>query len=173
MKKIFKKEVIIAFIIGIILASSIAVYAYSYAAKDVSYTKPGTTTEINVETALNDLYNKKNNATLLWTNSNLSSFSGETIDLDLSSYDYIIIDGYYNNNTTGEMPKTIIKKGTSQCTPIGANYNSNKKLSVAQMRIVTVNNSGVVFEEQMDYNSNGESTYGIPYHIWGLKLNEF
>ena len=60
MKKIFKKEVIIAFIIGIILASSIAVYAYSYAAKDVSYTKPGTTTSINVETALNELYSKGN-----------------------------------------------------------------------------------------------------------------
>ena len=59
MKKILKKEVIIAFIIGIILASSIAVYAYSYAAKDVSYTKPGTQTAISVEQALNDLYTKK------------------------------------------------------------------------------------------------------------------
>ena len=60
MKKIFKKEVIIAFIIGIILASSIAVYAYSYAARDVSYTKLGENTPISVEAALNDLYNKRN-----------------------------------------------------------------------------------------------------------------
>ena len=60
MKKVLKKEVIIAFIVGIILASSIAVYAYSYAAKDISYTKPGTDTAISVETALNDLYSKSN-----------------------------------------------------------------------------------------------------------------
>ena len=60
MKKILKKEVIIAFITGIILASSIAVYAYSYYAKDISYTKPGTDTEINVEAALNDLYSNMN-----------------------------------------------------------------------------------------------------------------
>ena len=37
MKKIFKKEVIIAFIIGIILASSIAVYAAAINANDVDY----------------------------------------------------------------------------------------------------------------------------------------
>ena len=61
MKKILRKEVIVAFIIGIILASSIAVYAYSYYARDIGYTKPGTETAISVETALNDLYqrNKK------------------------------------------------------------------------------------------------------------------
>lgn len=58
MKKILKKEVIIAFIIGIILASSIAVYAAAINAKEVDYTKPGTTTAINVETALNELYGK-------------------------------------------------------------------------------------------------------------------
>ena len=32
-----------------------AVYAFNYVAKDISYTKPGTETPINVETALNDL----------------------------------------------------------------------------------------------------------------------
>ena len=58
MKKILKKEVIIAFIIGIILASSIAVYAATMNAKDVDY-KDGKT----VEYALNDLYGKISNYT--------------------------------------------------------------------------------------------------------------
>ena len=72
-------KIIIGFIVGVILASSITVYAYSYYAKDISYTKPGTTTEISVETALNDLYNNQN-ATLLWTNSNpTSSFNAQTL----------------------------------------------------------------------------------------------
>lgn len=51
-------KVIIAFLIGILLASSVVVYAYSYYARDISYTKPGTNTEVSVETALNDLYSK-------------------------------------------------------------------------------------------------------------------
>ena len=60
-KKIeIRKQTVIAFIIGMILASSITVYAYSYAAKDIGYTKPGENTPINVETALNELYNKNN-----------------------------------------------------------------------------------------------------------------
>ena len=79
MKKILKKEVIIAFIIGIILASSIAVYAYSYAAKDIGYTKPGENTPISVETALNDLYEKHNNISEYdnknYTQTGLSIFS--------------------------------------------------------------------------------------------------
>lgn len=58
-----KKGIIISFIIGVILASSITVYAYSYYAKDIGYTKPGTTTEISVETALNELYGKISNET--------------------------------------------------------------------------------------------------------------
>lgn len=95
MKKILKKEVIIAFIIGIILASSIAVYAYSYAAKDVSYTKPGTTTAINVETALNDLYNKTSDeyANKTYIQTGLSSFENRVT---------IVSGGYYtdNNNIT-------------------------------------------------------------------------
>ena len=48
-------KVIVGFIIGVILASSIAVYAYSYFASDVKYTDTKT-----VEQALDELYaNKK------------------------------------------------------------------------------------------------------------------
>ena len=57
MKKILKKEVIIAFIIGSILTSSITVYALT-SAKDIEYTRTGIT---NVEEALNDLYQKQQN----------------------------------------------------------------------------------------------------------------
>ena len=60
MKKLKQtKGIIISFIIGVILASSIAVYAYSYYAKDIGYTKPGTNTEISVEAALNELYSSE------------------------------------------------------------------------------------------------------------------
>lgn len=54
MKKIIKKEVIITFIISIIIASTIIVYATNYLASQVNY-KDGK----SVEDALNDLYSKK------------------------------------------------------------------------------------------------------------------
>jgi hypothetical protein len=103
MKKILKKEVIIAFIIGIILASSIAVYAYSYAAKDVSYTKPGTDTTIDVETALNDLYSKFNtNQGVICAKGSLTT---TTNNIDKVKIDFkpeeIIVYGY-NGNTYNE-----------------------------------------------------------------------
>ena len=52
-------KVIIGFIIGVVLASSITVYAYNYLAKDISYIREGTNIK-NVAEALNDLYNKSN-----------------------------------------------------------------------------------------------------------------
>lgn len=61
-------KLFLGFIIGLILASGVAVYAYSYYAKDIGYTKPGTNTEISVETALNELYNKVN--TKQWAEGN-------------------------------------------------------------------------------------------------------
>ena len=48
-------KIIIAFMIGVILASSITVYAATYYAKDISYTRQGTEVS-NVQEALNDLY---------------------------------------------------------------------------------------------------------------------
>lgn len=60
--KFFKRNVrtIIGFLVGVILASSITVYAYSYLASEVSYSKPGTNATISVSDALNDLYDKIN-----------------------------------------------------------------------------------------------------------------
>ena len=67
---------IITIIICCILSSSLSVFAYSYFARDINYTKSDGT-KINVETALNDLYNKNiklekidgalnENASFLW-----------------------------------------------------------------------------------------------------------
>ena len=71
-------KVIIGFVIGVILASSITVYAYNYFANDVGYTKPGSNTPISVEAALNELYSKSKNVTYeIWgSGSRRRGFSG-------------------------------------------------------------------------------------------------
>jgi len=171
-KRILNKVLI--FILGGIFFSSITVYAATtILSKDIKFTPENTNWEVeNVEEAINSLYADKNSATLLWTNSDLSLFSPQTIELDLSQYDYIIIDGYYSVEAEGTLSKSIIKKGTSQYVDIGSTYNSSVNRAVAQIRLVTVNDGGVTFGEQLDYSSNGENAWGIPYHIWGLKLSE-
>lgn len=83
MKKILKKEVIIAFIIGVLIASGITVYAYSYYAKDIGYTKPGETQAISVEAALNDLYQKNKHIERGQENITYShSWQGKTITFE-------------------------------------------------------------------------------------------
>ena len=55
-------KLIIGFIVGIILASGITVYAYSYFASDVGYTTNKNGQVQTVADALNDLYGKINNS---------------------------------------------------------------------------------------------------------------
>lgn len=74
-------KVIIGFIVGVILASGITVYAYSYASKDISYTKKledGTETEISVEEALNELYDIKTSNSILGKPFHTITSSGTT-----------------------------------------------------------------------------------------------
>jgi len=105
-----KKSIIISFIIGVIIASSITVYAYSYYAKDIGYTKPGTNTEISVEDALNDLYSEIKNSNELYikefqalNNGNLNTHAYAQLILDVDSFNYISFDSItakYTNKLT-------------------------------------------------------------------------
>ena len=63
-------KVIIAFVVGVILASSITVYAYSYLASDVKYTD-----DKSVQDALDDIYGKMSNDT-----KNITSNGIQTLD---------------------------------------------------------------------------------------------
>ena len=105
--KFFKNnfKLIVGFIVGVILASGITVYAYSYYAKDISYTKPGTETAISVEQALNDLYTKtKREPSLVYSDLPTSYNDGSVIKtIDLEPGKYLLIVSMANsegfNNT--------------------------------------------------------------------------
>ena len=57
------------------------------------------------------------------------------------------------------MTKSIVKKdGLPHITSVGVNYNATKKMAVSQFRFVTVNDDGITFGEQIDYNSSGSIT---------------
>lgn len=99
-----KKGIIISFIIGVILASGMTVYAYSYFAKDIGYTKAGTNTEISVEAALNELYTNRNNLiknidlSKVDFSSSSAKFEGtNTYEFD-DDYDMVLIASYSSSD---------------------------------------------------------------------------
>ena len=168
MKKIFKKEVIIAFIIGLLIASSIAVYAYSYMASDIGYTKPGTTQAISVETALNDLYNNKN-ATLLWTNSSpTSNFNAQTISLDLSEYQYIFVV----TRTSTELDDTHRTIGLFNVLDDVPTLPAKIACTGGSAtRQVYATSTGVTFSNATFTGGSQNNSSVIPLYIYGIKNN--
>ena len=95
-----KKGIMISFIIGVIIASSITVYATNYFAKDISYTKPGTQTAISVETALNELFSKNNsNTTITSETINGVGSVNYTFQDDFRAACVYIYDGYNSGST--------------------------------------------------------------------------
>ena len=173
MKKIFKKEVIIAFVIGVILASSIAVYA-TINASDIDYTRTGTNIT-KVSEALNDLYDKSFNTTLLWTNQNpTSDFPAQTLNLDFSKFDYILIKSKSQTTADGNSgfdPRyNLIQIGGSGSYILGVDSNSGYNW----IRDISVTTSSISFSiargrcyAQTDQND--KTNTAIPLNIYGIK----
>lgn len=109
--KFIKKHIklIIGIIVGMILVSSLGVYAaYNYLASDVSYTKADGT-KINVQDALTELYrnttNNANNDLILYdksgNNHNAILINGTCIKSDTGGTKYLYFDG---NDDYVELP---------------------------------------------------------------------
>lgn len=104
--------------------------------------------------------------TLLWTNPSIhTNFAPQTVTLDLTSYDGVIIE--FNTDGTGGALGTRIKSGK---TSIGAGFTSvNKDGSFS--RNCVISNSGVVFDNGY-LNSNTSPGHCIPVKIYGYKQYE-
>ena len=103
-------KLIIGLMVGAILASTITVYAYSYFAKDISYTKPGTNTAISVETALNELYN-------LGYNREIEFICHEMMQtcytIEQSGSYYIVVTSYSSSGQSNAKGYTTIESVTN------------------------------------------------------------
>ena len=103
-------KVVISFIIGVLLASGITVYATSYLAKDISYSRDGT--EINnVQDALNDLYAKSKtnfNYDTIYYNAYYSNYNYDyTITEENAKYKTLMIISYSQNVSISSSPAFI------------------------------------------------------------------
>ena len=121
--------------------------------------------------ALNTLLNDVPHYTLLWTNPNpTSSFSAQTISLDLSKYDMVeIVFKQYAINPFFSTNKTEVGKGGRLFT---YGYEDAKELDG---RSYTVSTTGISFRtgySAMISASSGTATDGqcVPYKIYGIKF---
>ena len=140
---------IIGFITGVILASSITVYAYSYFASDIKYTKKDGT-EISVENALNELYSK-NNITFtgdfyLSATADENTYSNTSyFDINVNNYSKITfnIDGLFPS--TSVFTSYILADGTNvkNITQIGEFEIDTS--SVSTIRVYYYENGGYYF----------------------------
>lgn len=132
-------KIIIAFIIGVILASGITVYATSYFAKDISYTRQGTEVS-NVQEALNDLYSMKKSLTINETPFYSITGTGESYTVPRDCLLYI----YAHWNSSGYAAYVYINGDEdSDTVEVGDTYNKTSKLMKVNKGDVIKTRSGI------------------------------
>lgn len=109
---------------------------------------------------------------LLWTNASpTSSFAAQTIPLDLSDYDFVLVR--YRRDTSATL------KGLVQIIKVAENYENVALLGLATAdgkigrRITNATTTGVVFASATLYSTYGTGTESttvlIPEDIYGIK----
>lgn len=119
--------------------------------------------------------------TLLWTNSSiLSSFSSQTIPLDLSAYDFIIIEYVAGSGGVAPIMSAWFKvpilpppTGYTSYNMIEGCYFSGSNIKIG-LRELQVSTSGVAFlggtrVEALNNSNTSDDTLCRPSRIWGVK----
>ncbi len=110
-----------------------------------------------------DAQNRVSKFSLLWQNASPNSlFAAQTISVDLSAYDTVLItyNQYYENNNVAMCFVPKFCYGQLETVMTGGRY-----------RTLFVGNEGVTFENQlMADGSAGSNNYCIPSQIFGCKL---
>lgn len=106
---------------------------------------------------------------LLWTNTNIhAAFPAQTISLNLSDYDAVLIKMTLNNTSQYE---STTSEGTSICFKgrASASYNGIINNQTFNMeRLAVVSNSGIEFSTGYANMGTGDQ-YAVPLQIWGIK----
>ena len=166
-------KLIIGFIVGVILATSITVYAYSYIASDVKYIKSegATKKEISVEQALNELYANQNkleslqlyNKTSILTSSGTTP-STENIQLEPGKYIFVAAGRTSEYNSV----ISVSKENSTEIHKIGDTQNFNKLVGTGTVNDFKAGRGSAIIE-LYEANFIGNST--ITFSIAGTNSN--
>ena len=104
---------------------------------------------------------------LLWTNASPgSSFAGQTVQLDLSGYDIVVVLGRVNT-TSDNYCSCIAFKGIGNFLGFVTYHSTASK--IGRYRWVTPSDSGVVFSNCTYSSGDTDNANAIPYQIYGIK----
>lgn len=113
-----------------------------------------------------------NSLVLLWTNSGpTNSFSAQTIPLDLSEYQAVLIEFFEYTGTTSrfviQTRMAIVGEYYSQCVISG--YCNGTSLEAFSYRMFRVDTTSAIYFEDA-YNQSAKNNYQcVPYKIYGIK----
>ena len=167
------KKYIIGFILGALIFGSIAgAVAYDISASQIGFEPDDEEWEVdNLQDALNSLYSSsgKTKTTLLWTNENpTSSFASQTLELNLSAYDYVVLVVKVSTSLDYKARTNII-------LPVGEEYYDTSKLPVIStnasknVRSVIARTTGVSISDATNANNAKNNQLIIPYKIYFLQ----
>lgn len=103
---------------------------------------------------------------LLWTNpSPASSFAAQTVSLDLSGYDAVVIfcRDFATSDSQSAIGSTWVLKGTT-----GSCIMASRASSSTGKRMATVSNTGIDFTYN-GYNGNSDNARNVPLYIYGVR----
>ena len=175
MKRLINKEnigitliaLVVAFIVGAVLASGIVYAAVS--AHEVSYTRTGTSIK-NVEEALNDLYsNTTHGKTLLWSNTSPNNdFAEQSITLNQSANNFTHIMIYWKDYPSStETYEHIYRINPWHATYFGDTASG----TYVYVRELQVNDTtAYVTTGRHVWGSGSNNGLIIPCEIYGLNL---
>lgn len=147
MKNLGKKFKIVLIVVLIqVILTGVCVYAtYKYFAKDIAYTKKDGT-EISVEQALNELYQKKSNETIYKFGINNRDNGIETIEIEHDNDNALIFSGQasfeYSINSTDNFENLIALGENSNGRGFYYTYISLKRGNTVYIRRDTTNEFG-------------------------------
>lgn len=106
--------------------------------------------------------------TLLWENSSpKKAFNAQTVKIDLTNYDGVIIEFYDKITSVTQSIVSIIKVPKGITHPYGGGYKSSVDQSASARNVTAITDTGVTFDSSWSTTSGGDLL--IPYRIYGYK----
>lgn len=114
--------------------------------------------------------------TLLWENPNKAvdaSFSAQTITVDTSEYDFLLVVFCMHSHWPTSLATQIIKNGTVSyifAQTWGGEIQPGQALQTYTRKVDASSTSGITFGTAYYGTSSSAGTLNVPYYIYGIKF---
>lgn len=161
-------KIFMAFLIGVIVSGTVV---YAISSGSITFEPNDENWNVStVEEAINDLYLHTDAAlspTLIWTNPNpTSNFAAQTIEMNLSSYKYIIV-------LTNPAPTVTYLPRSSAIIPVTETCPTNQARTASTgsglFRNICATGTGITISAAYTTSNSAQNDRTIPYKIYGIR----